>query len=237
MFKTCLIAFRNVFWAFWKIENLSCFLNFSKFCPYRVHWACFSEKLRTNKFNNCLDTFRNVFGRFRKIISFRFFFDFFQVSTLQGAVGKKNSKKLPRASLDTFGNGFRDFGTLKFFPFLWIFFSLQGALGRAFSVEKISQNILKQCFLGTFLDNFEIFEVFPFLKVFSKPQPYRVQWRFFFRKKITSNRFRTCSDNIRDNFGHLRNIESFHFFPSFLFSSLQCALGKNLTGNMISKHV
>ena len=174
---------------------------------------------------------------FEKSFLFVFFFDFFQVSTLQGAVGKKNSKKLPRASLDTFGNGFRDFGTLKFFPFLWIFFSLQGALGRAFSVEKISQNILKQCFLGTFLDNFEIFEVFPFLKVFSKPQPYRVQWRFFFRKKITSNRFRTCSDNIRDNFGHLRNIESFHFFPSFLFSSLQCALGKNLTGNMISKHV
>ena len=213
------------------------FFEFFQVLSLQGALGMFFREITYKQVQQLLGHFQECFWTLSKNHFFSFFFDFFQVSTLQGAVGKKNSKKLPRASLDTFGNGFRDFGTLKFFPFLWIFFSLQGALGRAFSVEKISQNILKQCFLGTFLDNFEIFEVFPFLKVFSKPQPYRVQWRFFFRKKITSNRFRTCSDNIRDNFGHLRNIESFHFFPSFLFSSLQCALGKNFTGNMISKHV
>ena len=237
MFKTCLIAFRNVFWAFWKIENLSCFLNFSKFCPYRVHWACFSEKLHTNKFNNCLDTFRNVFGRFRKIISFRFFFDFFQVSPSRVQWARKIRKKYLEQVWTLLETVFGILELWNFFPFLWIFFSLQGALGRAFSVEKISQNILKQCFLGTFLDNFENFEVFPFFKVFSKPQPYRVHWRFFFGKILPQNRFRTCSDNIRDNFGYFRNIEIFHFFRSFLFSTLHCALGKNFTGNMISKHV
>ena len=77
MFKTCLIAFRNVFWA----KKLKVYPVFWIFPSFVLNWACFSEKLHTNKFNTCLDTFRN-----RKFRSFSFFQSFFQTSTLQGAL-------------------------------------------------------------------------------------------------------------------------------------------------------
>ena len=92
-------------------------------------------------------------------------------------------------------------------------------------------------FLGTFSDNFENFEVFPFFKVFSKPRPSKVHWRLFFETKLPQNRFRTCLDNIRDSFGHFRNIEILHFFQSFPYSTLHGALCKIFTEKITSKHV
>ena len=167
---------------------------------------------------------------------FHFFFDFFQVSTLQGAVGKKNSKNYLKQVWTLLERFFVFFKIWILFDFCGTFLSLQGALGRAFSVEKINQNILKQCFLGTFLENFESFELLFFFKFFPSLDPPGCTGDFFL-KEIPQNRFRTCLDNIRDSFGHLRNIEIFHFFQSFPYSTLQVALGKNFAKNITSKHV
>ena len=160
---------------------------------------------------------------------FSSFLKFFQVSTLQGALGKKKSKKLPRASLDTFSNVFRDFETLKSFRFLWIFLESPGFTGHSVFRRKNQSKHSQAMFLGTFSDVFENFKVFLFLKVFSKPRPSRVHWRLFSEEKLPQNRFGKCLDNIRDSFGHFRNIEIFHFFQSFPYSTLQGALGTNFT--------
>ena len=81
------------------------------------------------------------------------------------------------------------------------------------------------------------FRSFCFLKVFSKLRPSKVHWRLFFETKLPQNRFKTCLDNFRDSFGHFRNIEFFHFFQSFPYSTLQCALCKIFTEKITSKHV
>ena len=170
MLKQC---FWERFWTILKVSKFFHFLNFSEFRPPKVPWAKFSAQ--KNYLEACWKHVWTLLGTYLRISKKWKLFKFFEVFPSFDPPGCSGQEKFG-ASLDTFGNGFRDFGTLKFFPFLWIFFSLQGALGRAFCVEKISQNILKQCFLGTFLDNFENFEVFHFLKIFSKPQPYRTQY-------------------------------------------------------------
>ena len=266
-----------------------------------------------------LDTFENS-------IFFRVFLPSFTKFDLQVALGKKYSEKIPHASLDTFGNVFRDLEILESFRFLWIFLSLQGSLGRAFFRRNNQAKHAQTMFLGTFLEKFESFAVFPlfcifskfrpprvhwarknrknyleqvwtffetffgilklwnfrfvwiflespgftghsvfrrknqskhsqamflgkfsdifenfkvflFFKVFSKPRPSRLHWRLFFEEKLPQNRFGQCLDNIRDSFGHFRNIEIFHFFQSFPYSTLQGALGTNFTETLTSKQV
>ena len=168
---------------------------------------------------------------------FSSFLKFIQVSALQGALGKKKSKKLPRASLDTFWNVFRDFETLKSFWFLWIFLESPGFTGHSVFLRKNQSKHSQAMFLGTFSDVFESFKVFLFFKVFSKPRPSRVHWRLFSEEKLPHNRFGKCLDNIRDSFGHFRNIEIFHFFQSFPYLTLQGALGTNFTETITSKQV
>ena len=92
-------------------------------------------------------------------------------------------------------------------------------------------------FLGTFSDVFENFKVFLFFKVFSKPRPSRVHWRLSSEEKLPQNRFGKRLDNIRDSFGHFRNIEIFHFFQSFPYSTVQGALGTNFNEPITSKQV
>ena len=176
-----------------------------------------------------LDTFENS-------IFFRFFLASFTNFDLQVALGKKSSKKLPQASLNTFDNVFRDFEFLKSFRFLCIFLSLQGSLGRAFFRRNNQAKHAQTMFLGTFLENFESFELLFFFKFFPSLDPPGCTGDFF-SKEIPQNRFRTCLDNITDSFGHLRNIEIFHFFQSFPYSTLQVALGKNFCQKTTSKHV
>ena len=115
--------FWNVFRQFENMKVFPVFCSFSRFGPTRVHWAfSFREsylqtisKLVWMPLRTFLDTFKNSN-----------FFDFFFSYTsfdLQVSWGKKKSKKLPQASLDTFGNVFRDFETLKsfrLFGFFWV---------------------------------------------------------------------------------------------------------------------
>ena len=117
------------------------------------------------------------------------------------------------------------------------FFESPVCTGHSVFRRKTQSKHSQTMFLGTFSDNFESFEVFAFFKVFSKPRPSKVHWRLFFETKLPQNRFRTCLDNIRDSFGHFRNIEIFHFFQSFPYSTLQGAMCKIFTEKITSKHV
>ena len=241
MLKTCLNTFGNVFGHFEKMKVFQLFDFFPSLDLPGCTGQFFLRKLPQNKFETCLDTSKNVLDTFEKSNFFRFFYEFLQNSISRLHWGRKVRKKLPQASLDTFGKVFRDFGTLKSFRVLWIFFESPVCTGHSVFRRKTQLKHSQTMFLGTFSDNFEIFEVFPFFKVFSKPRPSKVHWRLFFETKLRQNRFRTCLDIIRDSFGHFRKNEILHFFQSFPHSTLQGALCKNFTEKnyleTCSKHV
>ena len=123
---------------------------------------------------------------------FSSFFKFFQISTLQGALGKKKSKKLPRAGLDSFWNVFRGFETLKSFRFLWIFLESPGFTGHSIFRRKNQSKHSQAMFLGTFSDVFEKFRVFLFLKFFPSLDPPGCTGDFFPKK----NYLKTGSENV-----------------------------------------
>ena len=226
MLKTCLNTFGNVFGHFEKMKVFQFFEVFPSLDFPGCTGQFFLRKLPQNNFETCLDTSKNVLDTFEKSIFFRCFFEFSQNSISRLHWARKVRKKLPQASLDTFGKVFRDFGTLKTFRVLWIFFESPVCTGHSVFRRKTQSKHSQTMFLGTFSDNFEIFEVFHFFKVFSRPRPSKVHWRLFFETKLSQNRFRTCLDIIRDSFGHFRNNEIFHFFQSFPYSTLQGALCK-----------
>ena len=182
--------------------------------PPRVHWAKFlPEKWPRNMFKTCLIAFGNVFWAFWKIESFSSFLKFFQVSTLQGALGifswesyLKTSSKLVWTILGTFLNTFE---ISKLFRFFFEFFqvsTLQGALGKIF----LRKDYLEACskrvwtFLRTFLGILKKNESF------SKFGPTRVHWAFFPRK-LPQNKF-----------GHFW--KSFSGFSKFEFFSISVEL-------------
>ena len=384
MFKTCLIAFGNVFWAFWRIEGFSSFLEFfqvstlqgslgnffrknrlktssklvwkllrtffdtfrksiffdffSNFCKFWSPGCTGQEKFEKNQLKTNLDTFGNVFRDFEKMRFFPFFWIFFDFSTLQDALGeifhrkkylgacwkhvrtllgtylrilkkwkfssflkffpvwtfqgalgsffwenyletssklvwtllrtfwtllrnqiffrffyeflqnsisrlhwaRKVRKKLPQASLDTFGKVFRDFGTLKSFRVLWIFLSLLCALGTAFSVEKLNQNILKQCFWEHFRTILKFSKFFLFLKFFPSLDPPRCTGDFFSKQ----NYLKTGSEYVWTILGTVLDtleILNFSIFPIFsLLDPPGCTVQNFYRKNYLetcSKHV
>ena len=153
-----------------------------------------------------LDTFENS-------IFFRLFLPSFTNFDLQVALGKKNSKKLPQASSDTFDNVFRDFEFLKSFRFLWIFLSLQGSLGRAFLRRNNQAKHAQTMFLGTFLEKFESFAVFPLFLFFCEFRPPRVHWAKIFAKKNTSKHVENMFFCFWERF--FRHFEQLKVFPVF----------------------
>ena len=138
-----------------KIESFSSFLKFFQVSTLQGALGTFFRE-------NCLKTSSKLVWRlsrlfldtFENSIFFRFFLPSFTNFDLQVALGKKNSKKLPQASLDNFDNVFRDFEFFKSFRFLWIFLSLQGSLGRAFFRRNNQAKHAQTMFLGTFLEKF-----------------------------------------------------------------------------------
>ena len=198
----------------------------------------FLRKLPQNNFETCLDTSKNVLDTFEKSIFFRCFFEFSQNSISRLHWARKVRKKLPQASLDTFGKVFRDFGTLKTFRVLWIFFlSFLCALGTAFSVEKLNQNILKQCFWEHFRTILKFSKFFLFLKFFPSLDPPRCTGDFFSKQ----NYLKTDSEHVWTLLGTvLDTLETMKFS---IFSNLSltrpsrvhCA--KFLPRKITSKHV
>ena len=178
--KTSLDTFKNNFGHFWELKIFSIF--FRIFTIFDLQVALVTKKSKKLP-QASLDTFGNVFRGFETLKIFPFYWKFSTSRTLQCALKKKLRKKYFKTSLDTLGIVFRDFGTLKFFPFLWIFFSLQGALGRAFSVEKISQNILQQCFWKRFWTILKVSKFFHFSEFFPSVDPPRCTGYICSKKK------------------------------------------------------
>ena len=120
-FRTCLDTIRN---SFGHLKNIEIFQFFSIFFSQtsRLHWAKILAKTWSrNMFKACLIAFRNVFWAFWKIEMFSCFLKFYQVSTLQGALGiffqESHLKTSSTTCLDTFRNVFGHFWNFKFFEF------------------------------------------------------------------------------------------------------------------------
>ena len=194
----------------------------------------FPKKSPQNKFKTCLDTFRKVFGHFRTFKFFRFFFEFFQVSTLEGAlVNLFLPKKLPQSMFKTclnfLGNVFGHFEKKwKFFHFSDVFpcFDPPGCTGQYFFPEKNLKTswTLVWKLLRTFLDTFRKSIFFDFFSNFCK------FWSpgCTGQEKFEKNQLKTNLDTFGNVF---RDFEKMRFFPFFWiffdFSTLQDALGEN----------
>ena len=236
MLKTCLNTFGNVFGHFEKMKVFQFFEVFPRLDLPVCTGQFFLRRLPQNKFETCLDTFKNVLDTFEKSIFFRFFFEFLQNSISRLHWARKFRKKIPQASLDTFGKVFRDFGTLKSFRFSWIFLSLLCALGTAFSVEKLNQNILKQCFWEHFRTILKVSKFLLFLKFFPSLDPPRCTGEFFSKQ----NYLKTGSEHVWTILGTV--LDTLEILKVSIFSNLsltrpsrvQCAkfLPKKLPRNM-----
>ena len=133
-FKICLDTFRTVFGHFWNFKFLSIFFRiFPSFDPPGCTGQFFNQKNYLEACSKSFWTFLGMYlGFLKKTENFSIFLTFFQVSTLQRALGKiffqKNTskqfqhlfEKLLRTFLDTFRNSiFFDF----FFEFLQVLIS------------------------------------------------------------------------------------------------------------------
>ena len=218
--------------------------KFSSFLKFFPVWT-FRGALGSFFWGNYLKTssklvwtlLRTFWTLFRNQIFFVFSSNFYKIRS-PGCTGQENFGKNYLKQVWTLLERF--FGILELwnlFDFCGYFFSLLCALGTAFSVEKLNQNILKQCFWEHFRTILKVSKLFLFLKFFPSLDPPRCTGDFFSKQIYLKKRFRTCLDNIRDSFGHFRNIEFFHFSQSFPYSTPQGALCKIFTEKITSKHV
>ena len=162
MFKTCLIAFGNVFWAFWKIEGFSSFLEFFQVSTlqgslgnfFRKNQLKTSSKLVWTLLGKFLDTFE--FSNF-----FRFFFRIFPSFDTRGCTGQfvfteKNYLKACSKRVWTFRGTFLGiWKKMKVFPFFWRFsmFRPSRVHWAIFLSRKTPQNKFNTC-LETFKNVF-----------------------------------------------------------------------------------
>ena len=218
-FKTCLDTFRIVFGHFWNFEFLSLFFrinqkNYLKACSKRF-W-----------------TFLGIYlGFLKKNESFSIFLNFYQVSTLQRALGKiffqKNTskqfqhlfEKLLRTFLDTFRNSI-------FFDFFSNFYKFwsPGCTGQ----EKFGKNHLRRNLdtFGNVFRDFEKLNFFPFFEIFRFLYPPGCTGRTFSPEKIPRSMLKTNLNTFGNVFGHFENWKFSSFLKFFDFSTLQGALGE-----------
>ena len=237
MLKTCLNTFGNVFGHFEKMKVFQFFEVFPSLDLPGCTGQFFLRRLPQNKFETCLDTFKNVLDTFEKSNFFSIFLRIFTKFDLQVALGKKISEEITSSKFGHFWKGFLGFWNFESFSIFVDFFLVSCVHWAQRFPSKDSIKTFSNNVFGNIFGQFWKFRSFCFFKVFSKPRPSKVHWRLFFETKLPQNRFRTCLDNIRDSFGHFRNIESFHFFQSFPYSTLQGAMCKIFTEKITSKHV
>ena len=139
-------------WAFWKLKAFQFFEFFPSLDLPGCTGQFFPRKLPQNKFKICLDTFRTVFGHFWNFKFCRFFFEFFQVSTVQGALvnflTKKTTSKHVQNVFETFWEFIWAFWRkMKVFPFFWPFskFRPSRVHWAKFFSRKIPQNNFNTC--------------------------------------------------------------------------------------------
>ena len=154
MFKTCLIAFGNVFWAFWKFESFSSFLEFSQVSTLQGALGIFfgknhlkkSSKLVWTLLGKFLDTFENS-NFFRSFFSN---FSKFRPSRVHWSIFFYRKNYLKTCSKHVWlllGTFFGHFEKLKVFPVFWSFskFRLSRVHWAIFS-EKISSKQVQNLF-------------------------------------------------------------------------------------------
>ena len=223
---------------FESFEVFPLFCNFCEFRPPRVHWAkIFAEKITSKHVENMFDCFwERFFGQFEQMKFFPVFWSFskFRPSRVHWArKNRKNYLEQVWTLFQTFFGILKLWNLFDFVDFSWVS-TVHWAqrFPSKKSIKTFSGNVF-----GNVFGRFWKFQSFSFFKVFSKPRPSRVHWRLFSEEKLPQNRFGKCLHNIRDSFGHFRNIEIFHFFQSFPYSTLQGALGTNFTETITSKQV
>ena len=204
-------TFENVLGQFENSEVFPFFWNFSTSRPSRVQWTKSFNEITSKHVWTLLGTFLDTFE-----ISncFRFFSEFFQVSTLQGAlVNFFYQKKLPRRMLKTCLNTFgKDFGHFekknKVFKFFLSFskFRPSRVHWALFFREKTSKQV--QNLFGHFWKRVWVSWIL---------RSFCISLKFFdvstlqgaLAKKSRKNHIKTCLDNLGNVFGHFWKIEFF----------------------------
>ena len=206
-------TFENVLGQFENSEVFPFFWNFSTSRPSRVQWTKNFNEITSKHVWTLLGTFLDTFE-----ISncFRFFFEFFQVSTLQGALGTFFFEKKPqnkfKTCLDTFGNVFGYLEFWEIFAFLWNFStSLHSRVHWPKNLEKITSKHV-WTILETFLDIFENLNSFRFLWNFFQ-SPGCTGQSFFSVEIIMQNMIKQC---FWERFWRILKVSKFfHFFVFF----------------------
>ena len=208
-----MIAFGNVFWAFWKIESFSFFWSFCKFRLSRVHWAFFSEKITSKQFQNLFGHFQE---RFWTLLKFQIVFDFFsnfskfRPSRVHWSLffyQKKVPRRMLKTCLNTFGKDFGHFEKkMKVFPFFLSFskFRPSRVHWALFFWEKTSKQV--QNLFGHFWKRVWVSWIL---------RSFCISLKFFdvstlqgsLAKKSRKNHIKTCLDNLGNVFGHFWKFE------------------------------
>ena len=147
---------KQCFWErFWRILKVSKFFHFFVFFASFDHPGCTGQKFLPKKLplsmlKTCLIAFGNVFSGNLNKWNFFQFFEVFPSFDPPGCTGQEKIEKITSSKFGHFLKRFSGFWNFEIFDFCGFFLSLQGSLGTAFSVEKINQNILMQCFWEIF---------------------------------------------------------------------------------------
>ena len=176
-----------------EILNFSIFPNLFLTRPSRVHCAKhLPKKLPRSMLKTCLIAFGNVFSGILNKWKFFQFFEIFPSFDAPGCTGQEKIEKITSSKFGHFLKRFSGFWNFEIFDLCGFFLSLQGSLGTAFSVEKINQNILRQCFWESFRTFLKISKFFFFLKFFPSLDPPGCTGDFFSKK----NYLKTGSENV-----------------------------------------
>ena len=234
---------KHCFWeCFWRNLKVSQFFHFFVFFASFDHPGCTGQKFLPKKLprsmlKTCLIAFGNVFSGILNRWKFFQFFEVFPSFDAPGCTGQEKIEKITSSKFGHFLKRFSGFWNFEFFDFCRFFLSLQGSLGTAFSVEKINQNILMQCFWEIFRTILKTSKFFFFLKFFPSLDPPGCTGDFFSKK----NYFKTGSENVWTILGTtldtLEILKFSIFSKSFPYSTLQDALGTNFTETITSKQV
>ena len=192
MFKTCLIAFGNVFGHFEKLKVFPVSWSFSNFRESWVHWAnFFPRKLPQNKFKlvwTLLGTFLDTF----EIPKLRVYFDFVPIFD---PAGHDDFKKSHRNMFEHCWVRFWTFlKNWNIFDFFWIFSSLDPPVCTShFFSKKIPQHNFRTCLdaIRNRFGHFRKIEIFHIFHLSSLEPPGCTEQQF-----CRKNFLETCSKHV-----------------------------------------
>ena len=210
MFKTCFIAFGNVFGHFEKLKVFPVSWSFSKYRQSWVQWAnFFPRKLPEKTISKLVWTLLGTFFDTFEFSKLRFCFHFVPIFD---PAGHDDFKKSPRNMFEHCWVRFWTFlKNWNIFDFFWIYSNLDPPVctSHLFSKKtpqnkfRTSLDAIKNRF-GHFR-NIEIFHIFHLL--FSRTS--RVHWATILAKKFPRMMFKTCLIAFGNVFGQFENVKVF----------------------------